>query len=82
MTPRRLTLRGVGFFELKIRISWRNFFRKTILAYLSGAQVDWIHRIKKCQKSRGTATLTLHLYSLAEDENVTIVDGGSRVSLE
>ena len=57
-TPRRLTLRGVEFFELKFEYLRKNeFFSKTILNCLSGAQVGWIHRIKKRQQSGDTATL-------------------------
>ena len=33
-------------------------FSKTILACLSGVQVDWIYRIINAQKSRDTASLT------------------------
>ena len=55
----RPTLREVEFFELKTRISSQNqiFQKKNILACLSGAQVGWIHSIKKCQKSSDTAAL-------------------------
>ena len=69
------------FSNLKFEYLGEIFSEKPFWPIYQGPRAP-IHRIKKCQKSRGTATLTLHLYSLAEDENVTIVDGGSRVSLE
>ena len=58
MTPRRLTLRGVEFFKLKIRISPRKrIFKQNYFSPL--AQMGLIHEIKyECPKSRDTATLS------------------------
>ena len=53
-------LANLGFANISI---FREFLRenellsKTILAYLSGAQMALIHEVKKCQKSRDTAPL-------------------------
>ena len=58
MTLRRLTLRGVDFFELILIYPRKRIFQQTILACLSGAQVDSIHGGEKIPKiSRDTTTL-------------------------
>ena len=59
LTPRSVSLRGVEFFEQKLRIFPRNRnLRKIILACLSGAQVVSIHE-KIAKKSCDTATLRM-----------------------
>ena len=51
MSSRRsVSLRGVEFFVLKIRISPRKriFKRNYFNLFLSGAQMGWINEVKKC----------------------------------
>ena len=60
------------------------FFNKTSLACLSGAQVGWIHLIKKCQKSCDTATLIKRCLpkifkDAQEDCFITIVSFGQKL---
>ena len=52
MTPRRLTLRGVEFFELKILISLqKRIFNQNHFSLISGPMVS-IHALKNAKKSR------------------------------
>ena len=49
LTPRRLTLWGVEFFGLKIRISlWKRIFQQNHLAVYQGPRIVWI--LKKFRK--------------------------------
>ena len=56
---RRVRLRAVlaNFGFANISISKNELLSKTILACSSGAQIAWIHEIKKCQKFRDSAPL-------------------------
>ena len=71
-----------NFSNFKIEYLRENkFFRKTILAYLSGAQKASIHEIKNHQKSRDTAPLLLVLAILKYRSTVSLECSAGRAML-